>query len=37
LHVTERFRRRDFGHLELRVTFEDSKITEPGRSRWMWC
>ena len=26
LRVTERFRRRDFGHLELQMTFEDPKI-----------
>jgi len=25
LHVTERFRRRDFGHIQLQVTFEDAK------------
>ncbi len=26
LHITERFRRRDFGHIELHETFEDQKI-----------
>jgi hypothetical protein len=25
LHITERFRRRDFGHMDLEVTFEDPK------------
>jgi hypothetical protein len=36
LHVTERFRRRDFGHLDIQVTVDDSKaytkawtVTEP--------
>jgi hypothetical protein len=26
LHVTERFRRRDFGHLEIQVTMDDAKV-----------
>lgn len=26
LHVTERFRRRDFGHLDIEMTFDDPKI-----------
>jgi hypothetical protein len=26
LHITERFRRTDFGHLDLRMTFEDPKV-----------
>jgi hypothetical protein len=26
LHVSERFHRRDFGHMELKMTFEDSKV-----------
>ena len=26
LHITERFRRRDFGHIDLQATFEDAKI-----------
>ena len=25
LHVTERFRRRDFGHMELEITIDDPK------------
>src|SRR5262249_469691 len=25
LHVTERFRRKDFGHMELRITIDDPK------------
>jgi hypothetical protein len=30
LHVVERFRRRDFGHMDLQVTFEDPKVyTKP--------
>jgi hypothetical protein len=30
LHVTERFRRRDFGHLEIQVTIDDPKVfTKP--------
>ena len=30
LHITERFRRRDFGHMDLEMTFEDSKtFTRP--------
>ena len=30
LHVTERFRRRDFGHLDVRVTIDDPKVyTKP--------
>jgi hypothetical protein len=30
LHVTERFRRRDFGHLELQLTIDDPKAyTKP--------
>jgi hypothetical protein len=30
LHVTERFRRRDFGHMDLEITMADSKAyTEP--------
>ena len=26
LHVTERFRRRDFGHMELHITIDDPKV-----------
>jgi hypothetical protein len=30
LHVTERFRRRDFGHLDVQVTIDDPKVyTKP--------
>jgi len=30
LHVTERFRRKDFGHLEIRITIDDPKAyTKP--------
>jgi hypothetical protein len=30
MHVTERFRRRDFGHLDVEMTFDDPKIyTKP--------
>ena len=30
LHVTERFRRRDFGHMQFEITFEDPKAyTKP--------
>ena len=30
MHVTERYRRRDFGHLDLEMTFDDSKMyTKP--------
>ena len=33
LHVTERYRRVDFGHLQIRVTFEDpGAFTKP----WNW-
>ena len=32
LHITERFRRRDFGHLDLQITIDDPKAyTKP----WM--
>jgi hypothetical protein len=34
LHMTERFRRRDFGHLDYETTFNDPKMyTKPLRSR----
>jgi hypothetical protein len=30
LHLTERYRRRDFGHLDLQMTFDDPKMyTKP--------
>jgi hypothetical protein len=30
LHITERFRRKDFGHLELEITIDDPKMyTQP--------
>jgi len=30
LHVTERFRRTDFGHMEIQITIEDAKVyTKP--------
>lgn len=32
MHITERYRRRDFGHIDLEVTFEDPKYyTKPFR------
>ena len=31
LKVTERFRRRDFGHIDLQETFEDPKVSSRGR------
>ena len=35
LRVTERFRRRDFGHLDLEVTIDDSKMyTRPFTVRF---
>lgn len=26
LHITERFRRADFGHIQFQITFDDSKV-----------
>jgi hypothetical protein len=37
LHATERYRRPDFGHLEIRVTFEDSgAFTKPWNQTLSW-
>ena len=40
LHVTERFHRKDFGHMELRITIDDPKayvkpfVTKPQVFKW---
>jgi len=34
LHVTERFRRKDFGHMEIQITIDDPKAyTKLGQPR----
>src|SRR5258708_16904319 len=35
MHITERYRRRDFGHMDLEITFNDPKYyTRHSRAAW---